>query len=68
VTDAGAAAGSYYGPMGILIFSTPEEALRAGFMIESPIADGEGFLHARIRTSTGWGRALIRTKVSNNGR
>jgi hypothetical protein len=54
--------------MGILIFNTSEEALHAGFMIESPIPDDEGFLHARIRTSNGWGRALIRTKVSNNGR
>jgi hypothetical protein len=64
----GCAAGSYYEPMGILIFSTSEEALHAGFMIESPIPDGEGFLHARMRTSNGWERALIRTKVSNNGR
>ena len=64
----GRAAGFYNEPMGILIFSTSEEALRAGFMIESPIPDGEGFVHARIRTSNGWEGALIRTKVSNNGR
>jgi hypothetical protein len=62
------AAGSYHAVMGILIFSTSEEALRAGFMIESPTPDDEGFLNAHIRTSNGWGRALIRTKVSNNGR
>jgi hypothetical protein len=61
-------AGSYYKHMGILIFSTSEQALRAGFTIESPNPDGEGFLHARIRTSNGWERALIRTKVPNNGR
>jgi hypothetical protein len=64
----GRAAGSYHERVGIVIFSTSEEALHAGFTIESPIPDGEGFLHARIRRSKGWERALIRTKVSNNGR
>ena len=62
MTDARGAAGSYDERMGILIFGTVEEALRAGFAIESPIPDGEGFLHARIRTSSGWARGLIRSK------
>ena len=54
--------------MGIVIFSTVVEAVHAGFMIESPIPDSEGFIHARIRTSNGWACALIRAKVSNNDR
>jgi hypothetical protein len=54
--------------MGILIFSAPEEALLAGFAIESPIPDGDGFLRARIRTSNGWERALVRIKGLKNGR
>lgn len=46
--------------MGIQIFQSIREALRAGFLIESPIPDAEGFLHARIRTTSGWARALVR--------
>jgi hypothetical protein len=47
--------------MGIQIFSSVTEAVRAGFIIESPYADAEGFLHARIHTPGGWSLALIRT-------
>jgi hypothetical protein len=46
--------------MGIQIFESVGEAINAGFMIESPIPDSEGFLHARIRTSAGWAKALVR--------
>lgn len=46
--------------MGIQIFQSVQEAIRAGFIIDSPIPDPEGFLHASIRTSAGWARALIR--------
>ena len=46
--------------MGIQIFQNVLEAIRAGFIIESPIPDGEGFLHARIRTARGWAVALVR--------
>jgi len=45
---------------GIIIFTSVFEAIRAGFQIESAFADGEGYLHARIRTSAGWARALVR--------
>jgi hypothetical protein len=45
---------------GIVIFSSPIEAIRAGFEIESPYPDSEGFLVARIRTVAGWTRALVR--------
>jgi len=38
--------------MGIVIFRTVVEALRAGYLIESPIPDSEGFLHARTRTAS----------------
>ena len=44
----------------ILIFKSIVEALSAGYMIESPIPDSEGHLHARIRTSGGWAKALVR--------
>jgi hypothetical protein len=47
--------------MGITIFSTVNEAIRAGFTLESPYPDNEGFLHARIRTTAGWAIALVRT-------
>ena len=47
--------------MGIQIFSNVREALRAGYMIESPYPDTEGFLHARFHTPAGWARALVRT-------
>ncbi len=45
--------------MGIQIFQNVRDAMRAGFQIESPIPDTEGFLHARTRTSMGWARALV---------
>ncbi len=46
--------------MGLLIFPSVFEAIRAGYQIESPYPDGEGFLHARIHTAAGWARALVR--------
>jgi hypothetical protein len=46
--------------MGIQIFNSVKEAVLAGFMIESPIPDGEGFLHARIHTRVGLAMALVR--------
>jgi hypothetical protein len=46
--------------MGIQIFESVREALSAGFMIESPIPDSEGFIHARIHTGAGWAKALVR--------
>ena len=46
--------------MGIQIFSNVREALRAGYSIESPHPDSEGFLHARTHTSAGWAKALVR--------
>lgn len=45
---------------GILIFGSVVEAIQAGFQIESPHPDSEGFLHARIRTADGWAIALVR--------
>ena len=48
--------------MGIQIFPNVKEAISAGFMIESPIPDAEGFLHARIPTSAGWALALVRLR------
>ena len=48
--------------MGIVVFTDIQAALRAGFMIESPIPDGEGFLHARTRTERGWAIALVHLK------
>jgi hypothetical protein len=45
--------------MGIQIFKSVREAIRAGFMVVSPIPDAEGFLHAQIHTPAGWARALI---------
>jgi len=52
--------------MGIVIFRTVVEALRAGYLIESPIPDSEGFLHARTRTASGWAKALIQTRVTSS--
>jgi len=49
-------------PMGIQIFTSVREAISAGFMIESAVPDAEGFIHARIRTSAGWARALVRPR------
>jgi len=46
--------------MGIQIFQNVKEAISAGFTIESPIPDSEGFLHARILCSAGWALALVR--------
>jgi hypothetical protein len=45
---------------GIVIFTSPLEAIRAGFEIEAPFADSEGFLHARMHTASGWTLALVR--------
>lgn len=45
---------------GIVIFPSALEAIRAGYQIESPYADSEGFIHARIHTGSGWARALVR--------
>jgi hypothetical protein len=45
--------------MGIQIFESVKEALSAGFMIDSPIPDSDGFLHAHIHTPTGWAQALV---------
>jgi hypothetical protein len=50
--------------MGIQIFSSVTEAVRAGYMMESPFADTEGFLHARVHTAAGWAQALVRTSGS----
>jgi hypothetical protein len=47
--------------MSIQIFSNVTEAIRAGFIIESPYPDAEGFLHARIHTPGGWAFAFVRT-------
>lgn len=45
--------------MGIQIFKSVKEAIRAGFMIDSPIPDSDGFLHAHIHTQAGWAQALV---------
>jgi hypothetical protein len=50
--------------MGIQIFQSIREALHAGFLIESQVPDAEGFLHARIHTTSGWARALVRPNDS----
>jgi len=47
--------------MGIQIFNNVGDAIHAGFMIDSAIADRDGFLHARIHTAAGWACALVRT-------
>ncbi len=49
--------------MGIQIFSSVRDAVQAGFMIDSSIPDADGFLHARVHTSAGWARALVRPGV-----
>ena len=46
--------------MGITIFDSLEAALDAGYLIDSPFADDEGFLHARIHTNGEWAKALVR--------
>jgi hypothetical protein len=45
--------------MGIKIFKSVKEALRAGFMIDSPIPDTDGYLHAHIHTAAGRAQALV---------
>ena len=50
--------------MGIVIFKNVQEALRAGYLIESPIPDSEGFLHARTDTGRGWAVALVEMRRS----
>lgn len=59
---------SYRCRMGIVIFNSVEEAIRAGYIIESPIPDSEGFLPSRIRTESGWQKALIRGRRVDNDR
>lgn len=47
--------------MGIVIFHSVIEALRAGYQILSPIPDSEGFLHARTKVDTShYALALVR--------
>lgn len=41
------------------IFRSVADALRAGYQIESPYADSEGYIHARIMTAGGWAVALV---------
>jgi hypothetical protein len=48
---------------GILFFNTLQDAIRAGYMIESPMPDSEGFLHAKSRSQSGWAKALVRAAV-----
>lgn len=45
--------------MGIQIFQSVIDAIRAGFIIDSPIPDAQGFLHAHIQTRAGWAQALV---------
>jgi hypothetical protein len=47
--------------MGIQIFSSVTDAIRAGYMVDSPLPDSEGLLHASIHTPAGWAQALVRT-------
>jgi hypothetical protein len=42
--------------MGIAIFESVREALKAGYTLESPHPDSERFLHARIHTGAGWAK------------
>ena len=49
--------------MGILIFENVRDAINAGFTIESPFPDNEGFLHARIQTTAGWAKAIVRVSA-----
>jgi hypothetical protein len=46
--------------MGIQIFQNVQEAIRAGFTIDSEVPDADGFLRARTVTPAGWARALVR--------
>jgi hypothetical protein len=47
--------------MGIQIFPSVTAAVRAGYMVDSPLPDSDGFLHARIHTAAGWAKALVYT-------
>ena len=47
---------------GIQIFNRVQDALRAGYTIESPHPDSEGFLQARTRPPAGFAIALVRVK------
>ena len=47
---------------GIQIFNGVQDAIRAGYTIESPYPDSEGFLHACTRTPAGFAIALVRVK------
>ena len=44
----------------IVIFPSARDAIHGGFAIESPLADSDGFLHARMHTAEGWMSALVR--------
>jgi hypothetical protein len=52
---------------GIQIFESVQAALHAGYTIQSPIPDSEGFLHARIHTAAGWAEALVRVTMRATG-
>jgi hypothetical protein len=49
---------------GLVIFKNAAEAIAAGYIIQGPIPDREGFLHAKIRTESGslyaWALALVK--------
>ena len=51
--------------MGIPIFPSVSEAIRAGYAQESPGPDAVGFLRVRIPTAAGWARALARPGREN---
>ncbi len=53
--------------MGIQIFPSLQHALRAGYMLESPFPDSEGFLIVRARTANGWAKALVRVGRTSAG-
>jgi uncharacterized protein (DUF952 family) len=46
--------------MGITIFTGVRAAIRAGFIIDSPIPDADGFLHASTHSDGVLARALVR--------
>jgi hypothetical protein len=59
-------ASSKRGPLemaGIVIFKSLREALNAGYMLESPVPDKDGFMRARIMLQGGWAKALVRTST-----
>lgn len=47
----------------MLIFKTLAEAIGAGFQVESPYADSEGYIHVRQMTANGWASALVRMRA-----